>query len=124
MLASRTPSWAAASLLTRRSVSTPTTVSQVSPTLIGFPIGASVVKNRVRTLYPMIATGSPRSACSRVKCAPSPSSRLVRSKYEVSTPTTLPVRRRPSRVTLVLSTSSALVITTDGMPRAIACASA
>jgi hypothetical protein len=57
----RIPSRCAVSALKRRSVSTPTTVTQTSPTLIRYPSGWAVVKNRDRTPLPMMATGSPRS---------------------------------------------------------------
>ena len=87
-------------------------------------MGSSVVKNRVRTPSPITATGSPRSTCSGVNPVPAASPRFVSRKYVVSTPTTLPERRRPSRVSDVLSTISALVTSTPGTTRAIAWASA
>ena len=80
IFASRMPRRCAVSRLTRRSASTPTTVSQVSPTLIARPIGLSVVKKRLRTPCPMMATGSPRSTWSGVNHSPFPSSRLVSRK--------------------------------------------
>ena len=58
MLASRMPSFDAMSAETLRSSSTPTTVSQSLPTLIGLPIGFSVVKKRDFTPCPMIVTGA------------------------------------------------------------------
>src|SRR5205823_7394096 len=86
--------------------------------------GASVVKKRARTPSPMMATGRPSSTWSGVNHPPAASSRLVRRKYVVSTPTTFPERCRPSRVMVVLRTISALVTSTAGITRAIACASA
>src|SRR5439155_1612636 len=82
--------------------------------------GASVVKKRARTPSPMIATGRPSSTWSGVNHPPAASSRLVRRKYVVSTPTTFPERCRPSRVMVVLRTISALVTSTAGITRAIA----
>src|SRR2546430_2875566 len=110
--------------LTRRSASTPTTVSHVLPTLRELPRGSSVVKKRARTPSPMMATGRPRSTWSGVNHAPLASATLVSRKYVVSTPTTRPERCRPSRVRVVFSTISALVTSTAGITRAIACASA
>ena len=54
MFASRMPSRCAVSDETFRSSSTPTTVSHSLPTLIGWPIGSSVVKKRDFTPWPMI----------------------------------------------------------------------
>ena len=123
MFGSRIPSradWPAS----RRSVRTPITVTQISPTFSRAPIGASVVKNRLRTPWPMMATGSPRWTCIGLNQLPELSSRFVRRKYVVSTPTTFPERRSPSRVMEVLRTISAAAASTAGMPAAIATASA
>ena len=124
MLMSRIPSFWVVCVLTRRSASTPITVTQLLPTLSGLPIGSSVVKKRDRTPSPMIATGRPRSTCSGVNGSPLASARFVRRKYVVSTPTTLPERCRPSRVIVVFKTISAQATSTAGITRAIASASA
>ena len=58
MFASRMPSRCDVCSATCRSSSTPTTVSQLSPTLIGRPTGSSVVKKRERTPWPMMHTGA------------------------------------------------------------------
>src|SRR5438093_83162 len=124
MLTSRMPSFWVVWVLTRRSASTPITVTQLLPTLSGLPIGSSVVKKRDRTPSPMIATGRPRSTCSGVNGSPLASARFVSRKYDVSTPTTLLERCRPSRVIVVFRTISAQAASTPGITRAIASASA
>src|ERR1035437_5168626 len=68
----------------------------------------------------MMATGRPCSTCAGVNCDPAKSSRFISRKYVVSTPTSLPVRRRPSRVISVLSTTSELAASTSGTASRIA----
>ena len=123
MFASRMPSFCEVWFETFRSSSTPTTVSHTLPTLIGLPIGSSVVKNRVFTPCPMIATGAPSATCMAANRLPSTTVRFRMSKYVVSTPTTFPERRRPSRVTSVCSTISPLAVLTLGTTERIAAAS-
>jgi hypothetical protein len=65
----------------------------------------------------MIATGRPFSIWYGLKNAPSLSASFVRRKYVVSTPTTFPDRRRPSRVMVVFTTISALATSTPGTMR-------
>ena len=100
------------------------TVSHVSPTLIGLPSGSSVVKKRERTPCPMIATGRPPATWRGVYQLPLASAKLLRRKYVVSTPTSLPERRRPSRVIVEFRTISPLVVSTSGTTWRIASASA
>ena len=80
MLASRMPSLSALSPTTCRSASTPTTVTQCSPTLIARPIGSSVVKKRLRTPWPMTATGRSYRICAGAKPLPCAKARLSSRK--------------------------------------------
>jgi hypothetical protein len=65
---------------TLRSSRTPTTVSHWLPTLMVWPIGSWVVKNRDFTPCPMIVTGDARVNCGALNAFPSATLRFITRK--------------------------------------------